>query len=230
MGLLAGFYRRVDSVCMGVMDALMAFPGIVLAVGIMAAMGPHVANVIVALSIVQTDSVVPPEVVDELRAIPGVEQVVQVPSGVAVVARDFWSAERGRDALHVEWDLGPGAALDTEKLLADYRALAKTPGAVALEHGDCDAAMKKAARRFEVEFDVPYLAHAPMEPLNCTAEVRPDRVDVWLGTQNPEAALRLAAKTSGLPLEKVYVHNCFLGGGICSPGTGSLERSRAPLR
>ena len=148
------------------------------------------------------------------RAVPGVEQVVQVPSGVAVVARDFWSAERGRDALHVEWDLGPGAALDTEKLLADYRALAKTPGAVALEHGDCDAAMKKAARRLEVEFDVPYLAHAPMEPLNCTVRLDGGRCELWTGTQFQTVDQAAAARIAAVAPENVVLHTTFLGGGF----------------
>src|ERR1700674_557005 len=85
------------------------------------------------------------------KAMPGVEQVVQVPSGVAVVARDFWSAKTARDALQIEWELGPGAAIDTDALEAGYRAMARTPGAVAVEKGDCDGALSSAAKRVEAE-------------------------------------------------------------------------------
>ncbi len=148
------------------------------------------------------------------RAVPGVEQVVQVPSGVAVVARDFWSAKLGRDALAVEWDPGPGAALDTAELEASYRALARTAGAVAEEKGDCDAALSTAARRHEAEYAVPYLAHAPMEPLNCSVKIEGGRCEIWTGTQfqtNDQAA---AARIAGVPPENVSIHTMFLGGGF----------------
>jgi isoquinoline 1-oxidoreductase beta subunit len=147
-------------------------------------------------------------------AVPGVEKVVQVPSGVAVVARDFWSAQNGRAALQVDWDLGPGAALDTGEILKGYRALAKTPGAVALERGDSDAALAAAARRFEAEYDVPYLAHAPMEPLNCTVKLEGDRCEIWTGTQFQTVDQGAAAQIAGVPPQSVTVHTPFLGGGF----------------
>jgi isoquinoline 1-oxidoreductase beta subunit len=143
-----------------------------------------------------------------------VEKVVQVPSGVAVVARDTWSAQRGREALQVEWDLGSGAAVDTDRLLATYRDLARTPGAVALEKGDADAALARAARRLEAEFDVPYLAHAPMEPLNCTVRIEGDRCEIWTGTQFQTLEQATAARIAGVPPEHVTVHTTFLGGGF----------------
>src|SRR4051812_19966340 len=105
------------------------------------------------------------------KAVPGVEQVVEVPTGVAVVATNFWSAKLGRNALHVDWDLGPGASLDTTQLLADYREKAKTKGTTAIEKGDADAALAKGHKRLVAEYDVPYLAHAPMEPLNATVKI-----------------------------------------------------------
>lgn len=148
------------------------------------------------------------------RAVPGVEQVVQVPSGVAVVASHFWSAKTGREALKVEWDLGPGAALDSEKLTASYRALARTPGVVAGEQGDCDGALAAAARRLEAEFDVPYLAHAPMEPLNCTVKLEGDRCELWTGTQFQTNDQATAARIAGVPIQNVTVHTPFLGGGF----------------
>jgi isoquinoline 1-oxidoreductase beta subunit len=150
----------------------------------------------------------------EARRRPGVEQIVQVPSGVAVVARDFWSAKLGRDALRVEWELGPGAALDTEQLTARYRALARTPGAIAETRGDCDAALAKAARRVEAEYAVPYLAHATMEPMNCTARIDGDRCEIWTGTQFQTADQAAAAKIAGVPVDHVSVHTMFLGGGF----------------
>jgi isoquinoline 1-oxidoreductase beta subunit len=148
------------------------------------------------------------------RAVPGVEQVVQVPSGLAVVASHFWSAERGRDALQVEWDLGPGAAIDTGELEASYRALARTPGAIALDKGNCDAALAAAVKRVEAEYDVPYLAHAPMEPLNCAVKIEGDRCEIWTGTQLQTVDQAAAAQITGLPPQNVTVHTTFLGGGF----------------
>jgi len=148
------------------------------------------------------------------KSVPGVEQVVQVPSGVAVVARDFWSAKTGRDALQIEWDLGPGAAIDTDQIEASYRAMARTPGAIAVDKGDCDAALSTAARRLEAEYAVPYLAHATMEPLNCSVKIEGDHCEIWTGTQfqtNDQAA---AAKIAGVSPQNVSIHTMFLGGGF----------------
>jgi isoquinoline 1-oxidoreductase beta subunit len=147
-------------------------------------------------------------------AVPGVEKVVQVPSGVAVVANHFWSAQNGREALKVEWEPGPGAALDSRTLTEQYRALARTPGAVAAREGDCDAALARAARRLEAEFDVPYLAHAAMEPLNCTVKLEGDRCELWTGTQFQTNDQATAARIAGVPVEHVSVHTQFLGGGF----------------
>ncbi|HEY6001393.1 MAG TPA: xanthine dehydrogenase family protein molybdopterin-binding subunit, partial [Anaeromyxobacter sp.] len=147
-------------------------------------------------------------------AVPGVEKVVQVPSGVAVVAKDFWSAQNGREALQIEWDLGPGASVDTDELLKSYRELARTPGAVALDKGDLDAGLSQAAKRFEAEFDVPYLAHAPMEPLNCSVKLEGDRCEIWTGTQFQTVDQGTAARIAGIPPENVAIHTPFLGGGF----------------
>jgi isoquinoline 1-oxidoreductase beta subunit len=147
-------------------------------------------------------------------AVPGVEKVVQVPSGVAVIAKDSWSAQQGRDALKIEWDLGPGAAIDTEALLKTYRETVRTPGAVAVEKGDADAGLAAAARRLEAEYDVPYLAHAPMEPLNCTVRLDGDRCEIWAGTQMQTTDQGAAAKIAGIPPANVTIHTTFLGGGF----------------
>jgi isoquinoline 1-oxidoreductase beta subunit len=148
------------------------------------------------------------------KAIAGVEQVVQVPSGVAVVATNFWSAKRGRDALQIEWDLGPGASVDSDALKANYRATAKSPGAPVVKQGDVDAALASAAKKLEAEYDVPYLAHATMEPLNCTVKIENGTCEVWVGTQFQTIEQMTAAAITGLPPEKVFIHTPFLGGGF----------------
>jgi len=147
-------------------------------------------------------------------AVPGVEAVVQVPSGVAVLAGHFWAAKQGRAALEIQWDLGPGADVDTTKLLTSFRELSRTSGMVAAKKGDCDAALAAAPRRLEAVYDVPYLAHAPMEPLNCTVKIEADGCDIWTGTQFQTMDQAVTAKLTGLPLEKVRIHTTFLGGGF----------------
>jgi isoquinoline 1-oxidoreductase subunit beta len=146
------------------------------------------------------------------RAVPGVEQVVQVPSGVAVIATNTWAARQGRSALKLDWDLGPGAGLDSEKIREEYRALARTPGAVAAQAGDPDLALRQANRRVEAQYELPYLAHAPMEPLNCAVKLEADRCDIWIGTHFQTMDQQLAAKTAGLRPEQVHIHTPFLGG------------------
>ncbi len=148
------------------------------------------------------------------KAVPGVEQVVQVPSGVAVVASNFWSAKVGRDALQIDWDLGSGAELGSEKLLASYRAQARTAGVVAAEKGDAEAALAAAPKRIEAEYDVPYLAHAPMEPLNCTVRLEGGRCEIWTGTQFQTMEQGAAAQIAGVPPQNVTIHTPFLGGGF----------------
>ena len=147
------------------------------------------------------------------KAVPDVVDVVQVPSGVAVLGKHFWAAKKGRDALVLEWDEGAGASLTTQAQLAEYRKLAQTPGAVAAHKGDVDAAFKEA-RLVEAEYDVPYLAHAPMEPLNCTVEIGADGCDIYTGTQFQTMDQGTAASILGLKPEQVRIHTVFLGGGF----------------
>src|SRR6267142_3992204 len=117
------------------------------------------------------------------KAVAGVKDVVQVPSGVAVIATGFWSARQGRDALEVTWDDGPNANLSTVGMREQYAALAKNPGLVAKKLGDTAKALAGAAKTITAEYEVPYLAHAMMEPLNCVVDLRPDRCEIWTGTQ-----------------------------------------------
>jgi isoquinoline 1-oxidoreductase subunit beta len=156
------------------------------------------------------------------KAVPGVVDVIQIPSGVAVLGENFWAARLGRDALEVDWDAGSIAGHSTATQLEDYRKLARTAGAVAAAKGDAAAALAKAAKTLEAEYEVPYLAHAMMEPLNCTAEIRPGSCEVWTGTQFQTGDQAAAAKIAGLKPEQVKVHTLFLGGGFgrrANPGS-----------
>jgi isoquinoline 1-oxidoreductase beta subunit len=157
------------------------------------------------------------------KAVAGVRHVVQVPSGVAVVADHFWAAKLGRDALKIEWDLGEGASLDSAAMLAEYRRLATTDGPVAATAGDVGAALGRAAKTVEAEYLVPYLAHAPMEPLNCTVKLDADGCEIWTGTQFQQMEQMSAAKIAGLDPSKVKVHTTFLGGGFGRRATPSSD-------
>ena len=146
------------------------------------------------------------------RAVAGVRNVVQVPSGIAVVADHFWAAKLGRDALTIDWDLGPHAGLDTVALRDEFSKLSSTPGAVAVQAGDVSAALPKAARTIEAQYAVPYLAHAPMEPENCTVKITPDKCEIWTGTQFQTMDQGMVARITGLKPEQVEIHTTFLGG------------------
>jgi len=148
------------------------------------------------------------------RAVPGVRKVVQVPSGVAVVADHFWAAKTGREALKVEWEAPPGAPLDSAALLAEFRRLADQPGRVAATAGDAPAALAGAERSVAADYVFPYLAHAPMEPLSCTVRLGPNRCEIWTGTQFQTLDQMAAARIAGLKPEQVELHTTFLGGGF----------------
>ncbi len=148
------------------------------------------------------------------RAIAGVRDVVDVGSGVAVIADGFWASKRGRDALRIEWDLGPNASLDSTKLREEYHRLARTPGLVARKTGDAATALASGARKLEFDYELPYLAHAPMEPLNCVVDLRADGAEIWAGTQFQTVDQGAAAQVLGLPRAKVKLNTTFLGGGF----------------
>jgi isoquinoline 1-oxidoreductase beta subunit len=148
-----------------------------------------------------------------VKGIAGVTHVVQVSNGVAVVGQNFWVAKKGRDALEVEWDLGPNASLSTEALGREFREKAKTPGAVAKKPDNAEA-MKGAAKTILAEYEVPFLAHAPMEPLNCTVEVRNDGAEIWVGSQFQGVDQAAAAKTLGLQPAQVKFNTMIAGGGF----------------
>lgn len=150
----------------------------------------------------------------EARKYPGVQGVYQVPSGIAVAATGFWSAKTARDLLHVEWDEGPGAKLSTPKMRDEYLKLAKYPGAVARKDGDAAQGLKDAYKSVSAEYEVPYLAHAMMEPLNVAVDLQPDHCTIWTGTQAQTMDRAMAAATAGLKPEQVEIHTMYLGGGF----------------
>lgn len=144
----------------------------------------------------------------------GVRQVLQIGSGVAVVADGSWAAQQGVAALSVQWDEGPNAGLDTAAIGKTFAELAHKPGVEAKNRGDAAKAMQGAAKKIEAVYEVPFLAHATMEPMNCTAHVRRDGCDLWVPTQGQTNAQRTAAQITGLPPEAIKVHTTFLGGGF----------------
>jgi isoquinoline 1-oxidoreductase beta subunit len=148
------------------------------------------------------------------RKVKGVKNVVQVPTGVAVLADNYWAAKQGRDALKIDWDLGENAKLDTTQMLEEYRKLAGEKGLPAAKVGDSKAALDKATKTVEAEYTLPYLAHSPMEPLNCTVRIDKDSCEVWTGTQMQGTDQPAIAKIAGLKPEQVKIHTVFLGGGF----------------
>jgi isoquinoline 1-oxidoreductase beta subunit len=151
---------------------------------------------------------------DKAKAVAGVKEVVQINSGVAVIADDFWSAKRGRDALEVTWDEGDLATLSTSRMREEYMNLGKTPGTVARKEGSPESVLSKAAKQLRAEYEVPYLAHACMEPLNCLVDLRSDGCEIWTGTQSQTLDRNGAASVVGLKPEQVKIHTTFLGGGF----------------
>ena len=150
----------------------------------------------------------------EARKLPGVQGIYPVPSGIAVAATGFWPAKTARDLLEIEWDEGAGAALSTPRMRAEYLDLAKKPGAVARKDGDIAQGFKDAHQSIRAEYEVPYLAHAAMEPLNVVVDLKSDHCTIWTGTQAQTMDCVSAAKVAGLKPEQVEIHTPYLGGGF----------------
>jgi isoquinoline 1-oxidoreductase subunit beta len=148
------------------------------------------------------------------KAVTGVRQIVRLDDAVAVVADHMGAAKKGLAALVMEWDDGPHAKLNTNEIASELEKATLNSGAVAQNIGDVDKAMASAVTKVEAVYQVPFLAHATMEPMNCTVHLRKDGCEVWLGTQVVARAQAAAAKTAGLPLDKVVVHNHLIGGGF----------------
>ena len=148
------------------------------------------------------------------KAIKGVRQVVQLDDAVAVVADHMWAAKQGLAVLDIRWDEGPNAQLTTADIVQQLEAASRKPGVVARKEGDVTQAMAQAAKKVEAVYQMPFLAHATMEPMNCTVHVRKDGCEIWVGTQVQTRAEATAAEVTGFPPEKIQVHNHLLGGGF----------------
>ena len=146
------------------------------------------------------------------KAMPRVVEVVQIPSGVAVLAQDFWSAKQARDALTVEWDETDAFKLSSADILAQYRALAEKPGLSARRDGDVGKALAEAGKTLHAEFEFPYLAHATMEPMNCVMRLSGGRCEVWNGEQFQTVDQAMVAGVLGLKPEQVSLNMLFAGG------------------
>jgi len=169
---------------------------------------------------------------DKAKALPGVRNVVKISSGIAVVADNYWAASKGVEALEVKWNEGPLATLNSADITKKYAALAEQPGKFARNDGDAPAALKSNTKSFERVFELPFLAHATMEPMNCTADVRANACDVWVPTQGQTASHQAAIAASGLPATAVNIHTTYLGGGFGRRGeadfvTDAVETSKA---
>ena len=147
------------------------------------------------------------------REVPGVHRIIVADDLVAVVGDHMWSAKKGLDALAITWDSGPNATVDSAAIWQDLRAASAKEGAVAKSEGDVDKAMQ-GAQVHEAAYEMPFLAHATMEPMNCTVQLGKDSCEVWLGTQVISRVQNTVAKLTGLPVEKVTVHNHYIGGGF----------------
>ena len=150
---------------------------------------------------------------DAAKAMPGVRHVLQTVSGVAVVADSWWQAKQARDALDIQWAAGPNAKLTSAAISAGLKSASGGKGKQVRSEGDADAALR-SGRRIEAVYELPLLAHATLEPQNCTVEIRDDGCHLYVPTQVQQSAQAAAAQASGLPPEKVFVHTTFLGGGF----------------
>ncbi|MGZ5203038.1 MAG: molybdopterin cofactor-binding domain-containing protein, partial [Telluria sp.] len=148
-------------------------------------------------------------------AVKGVRQVVKLENAVAVIGDHFWAARQGLEAAAPTWDDGPNANVTSASIVADMMKASQSNGAVATNKGDALKRLgDKNGRRIDAIYEVPFLAHATMEPMNCTVDLKADGCDIYCGTQVPALAQAAAAKITGLPQEKVRVHNHYLGGGF----------------
>jgi isoquinoline 1-oxidoreductase subunit beta len=148
------------------------------------------------------------------RSMPGVRKIAQVPSGVAVIADTFWQAKVARDALRIDWDEGAMRTFSTSQMMQQFRERARSPGVSVRKEGDAPTALVGVTKKIEAVYEVPYLSHLMMEPLNCVVDLRQDSCEVWTGSQFQTIDRANAAKTAGLPNEKVQLHTTFLGGGF----------------
>ena len=148
------------------------------------------------------------------QATPGIKKIATVPSGVAVIADSFWQAKKGREALKVDWDESAMAGFSSAAQREQYRELSRKPGLVARKDGDAETVFNGQGKIIEAEYEVPYLSHAMMEPLNCVVDLKTDHCEIWTGTQFQTGDRAAAAAVAGLKPEQVQIHTTLLGGGF----------------
>jgi isoquinoline 1-oxidoreductase beta subunit len=155
------------------------------------------------------------------KAVPGVRDVIQIPSGVAVIADNTWAAMQGKKALAISWNEGPNASVSSATIRQMFVDRAKQAGAVARKEGDAVAALARAGRRIDATYEVPFTSHATMEPMNCTIHAKPDgTAEAWVPTQSPTTGRALIARVLGIEPDKVTFHTTFMGGGFGRRGEG----------
>ena len=158
------------------------------------------------------------------RTVAGVKDVLQVPSGVAVIADNTWAAMQGKRALSVQWNEGVNATVSSASIRQMFVDRAKQPGAVARREGDAVAAIARAARKLDAVYEVPFTSHAPMEPMNATVHIRTDgTAEAWVPTQSPTTTRAQIAQIAGIEPERVNLHTTFMGGGFGRRGEGQLN-------
>jgi isoquinoline 1-oxidoreductase subunit beta len=162
------------------------------------------------------------------KAVPGVVDVVQVPRGVAVVGKSFWAAKQGRDALKVEWDDSQAEKRSSADIMAEYRWMAEKPGVSARAEGDANKAIQGASRKISASYEFPYLAHAPMEPLDAVVKLTADQCEIWAGDQFQTIDQANAAKAAGLQPQQVSIHTLYAGGSFgrrANPGSDYISEA-----
>jgi isoquinoline 1-oxidoreductase beta subunit len=157
------------------------------------------------------------------KAVRGVVDVVQVPMGVAVLGATTWAAKQGRDALKIDWDFSKAETRSTADIVADYKKRAGEAGLTAVANGDAEKALASAAKVIEAEFEFPYLAHAPMEPLNCVVELTADGCEIWAGSQFQTVEQRAAAAVLGIKPEQVKINTLYAGGSFGRRATPAAD-------
>ncbi|TXR46271.1 molybdopterin cofactor-binding domain-containing protein, partial [Phyllobacterium endophyticum] len=157
-----------------------------------------------------------PKTFDEKAAlaVKGVHQVVTTDEAVAVVADHLGAAKKGLEAAAIQWEDGPNAKVNSADIVKQLEEKSRQPGAVARNEGDAEKALSAAAERIDAIYQVPFLAHATMEPMNCTVHMQKDSCDVWVGTQVPTLTQMVLEGVTGLPKEAIRIHNHLLGGGF----------------
>ena len=149
---------------------------------------------------------------ESAMAVSGVEQVLEIPTGVAVLAKDYWTAKKGRDALEIEWDESNAESFNSDELMREYQEIAKQPGMIVRNDGDVTSSIEQGATVLEASYEFPYLAHATMEPMNCVVQINNDGVEIWNGAQLQTGDQYAVSAVTGVELAQVKINTLYAGG------------------